>query len=64
MTPEQVNVKVSEYRSLIDDMTNSVNGKISQRSSYEEGSEEYVNLSNEIDELNEKINHTKVIIGE
>lgn len=63
MTEQDVTNKVNEYKSLITTFETDRDSKISQRDSYSVDSSEYENLSNEINELNGKINATKSVIG-
>jgi len=63
MTEQEITNKVNEYKSLITTLETDRDNKISQRDSYSVDSSEYENLSNEINELNGKINSTKFIIG-
>ena len=63
MTPEDIQNKVNGYLSNISSFENQMNSKISQRESYELDSEEYENLTVEIDKLESKIYHTKMVIG-
>ena len=63
MTPEDIQNKVNGYLSNISSFENQMNSKISQRESYELDSEEYENLTVEIDKLESKIYYTKMVIG-
>jgi chaperonin cofactor prefoldin len=63
MTPEQITQKVNEYKSQIANFENQMNSLVADRSQYSEGTEEYDNLTSEIDKLDINIQSVKLTIG-
>ncbi len=63
MTSQDIINKVNEYKGMVSSLEVERDSKISQRSMYSEGTMEYDNLSNDINELEGKITNTKMVIG-